>query len=265
MKKNPKILTTNYNKKNNSSKKFSLPYRLIIKLLFLLIIVSGLIYFFLYSSFFKISNVIIDGSELIEGEEVEQAVFFYIEDNKNIWSFDSQGLENEIKKSFSLAQRVKVQKGVPDTIRVKIEERSPALIWLSGNEKYLIDDFGFVFSNLADYQEKKELLTSKLVAVKDRNNLPVSVNQRLVSKNWVEFINEIDVSLIDQFNLPAKRYYITETAFDLYVITSKGNLIFDVNRPAEDQLAALKTALDSIDRKKFNYLDLRINGWVYYK
>ncbi len=265
MKKNPKILPGDHNKKKNSKLSLNFSPSIIIKAVFVIIVVFGLIYLFFFSSFFKISDIEIDGAKLAESSEIENLVLKYTAEDDNIWTFSRYNLEKEIENNFLFVESVVVQKGIPDTLRVKVKEREPAVIWLSGKDKYLIDSFGYAFSNLADYQDKRDLLTDKMVKVTDRSKLPVTIGQRLASKNWVNFVGKIDRSLMDQFSLSVKNFYITETAFDLYAITNKGRLIFDTNRPIEEQLAALEVAFDSINKERFDYLDLRINGWVYYK
>ncbi len=266
MRKNPKILPghTKKESRENKTPRFSLGK--ILKFVFFIGLISGLIYFFIYSNFFNISKLIIEETNFVDRDEIEEIAYQHLtKENKNIWQFDGYQLEKEIKNTFPLVGEVIIQKGVPDTLRIKIKEREPALIWDSGEKKYLIDQEGFAFSKLVDYQEKKEQFLADLLTVNDKSQLPVEVGQKLVSSHWVDFIGAIDNKLIEDLKLPAQEYFITETAFDLNVVSPRGRILVDTNRSAEEQISALEIALENIDQENFEYVDLRISGWVYYQ
>jgi len=265
--KNPKIISStnssNYDNKNNRR-----GYNLLIfiKVLLLVAVIILLGYFVYYSSFFQVDSIEVEGGELVERSKLEQLAYDYLAREKNnIWLFDSYSLKQLVRDRFPVINKVVIQKGIPDTVKIIVYERKPKLVWVSDNQKYLVDDQGFAFINLNDYQEKKNQLQKKLIKIIDRSNLTVENNQRLVSKDWVDFVFQLDKRLLNDFNLPPKKYYITETAFDLYIVTEIGEIIFDTNQSIGEQLSALKTTRETVKKNIFDYLDLRINGWVYYQ
>jgi cell division septal protein FtsQ len=264
MQKNPKIFNTGDNKSKNSS--FSIKsLSTIFKLLIILSVIIGILYFIFYSSFFTISNLEIEGTQLASQKDVRQLSLDQISQSRNIWKFNDFQLEQKIKNDFPVVDQVIVQKGIPNTIRVKVTEREPVIIWKVENKSYLVDKVGIPFSDVKTYQNANKELSNQLITVRDTSKLPVKLNQRLVTSNWINFIIKIDRLLINEVQLPARRYQIKETAFDVYAISDKGKLIFDSNRPAEEQISALNKAVNSINKNRFTYLDLRIKGWVYYK
>jgi hypothetical protein len=262
--KNPKVIPNlSRNKPNNV---FKIPWPFIVKSLLLLIIVGGLFYLIFYSSFFNVSNLIVEGAQLTEESQVETLALDYLNSNsKNIFTLSSTDLKRNLDSGLPLVSSVIIQKGIPDTIKVILEEREPAIIWETSSKRYLVDDQGYVFLKLKDYLQKKDLLTEDLIKLNDRSGLPVEKEQRLVSSSWIEFVKQIDKKLLDRFDLAVSKYYIIESAFDLYGASSKGELIFDTNRSVSEQIQALKTLFESTNRKKYQYIDLRIAGWVYYK
>lgn len=226
---------------------------------------SGNSLFGLLFDFFQISKIEIKGTALVDQAAVRDLVYQQTMADKNIWQFNGYRLEELVKERFPVVRSVVVQKGIPDTIRVIVKERQPELVWQTGNKRYLIDSLGVVFSDFESYQGRSSLQLEELVLVRDISGLPVELNSRLVTSDWVEFVKKADRLLVDRLSLPAKRYTIEETAFDLTAVSQKGKIIFDTNQEIEGQLRALETALKNINRKQFVYLDLRIKGWVYYK
>ncbi len=264
---NPKIIpSSNSSIPNNKKERKSFNLLTLFKIILLIVVIVSVGYFFYYSSFFNVTSIEIEGSELVERRQLEELTYNYLDSNENnIWKFNGYGLRQTIEDQFPIIDQVIIQKGIPDTIRVVVYEREPKLIWVSDSQKYLVDQQGYAFINLDDYQEKKDHFQSSLIRIIDRSDLSVGSNQRLVSRDWVNFVLQLDKRLLNDFNLPAKKYYITETAFDLYVVSEIGEIIFDTNRPIGEQLSALRTTRESVSKKNFNYLDLRINGWVYYQ
>lgn len=243
----------------------TIPWGLIFRSLFLLGIVIGIVYFIFFSPYFLITKIEIRGPILVSQEEINSLVQAEIDQEPNIWFFSGDQLEEKVKKTFPLIEAATAQKGIPDTIRLLVREREPQLIWQTKKEEYLVDNQGYIFSRKKEYQEKAQEEKSYLPRIRDLNDLPISLNQKVAAKDWVDFIKQLDRLLIEEANLKVRSFTIKGTTFDLAAVTDRGQILFDTSRPAKEQVAYLKTAFENIKRKQFQYLDLRVKGWVYYQ
>ncbi len=262
MKRNPKIFIATEARKPQSRQ---IPWGLILRTLLLLAIVAGIIYFFIGSQFFNIDNIEIQGTILVPENEIETSAEAEIARQTNILFFTTTGLEKRLKEDHSLIQAISVQKGIPDTIRIVIREREPELVWQSNKKEYLVDSTGYIFALSQEYREKSGRSDKYLPRIKDLYKLPIKLNQKVAAKDWVDFIKELDGLLIKETNLKVKRYTIKGTTFDLAAVTDRGKIYFDTGRSAKEQVGYLETAFDSIKKKRLQYLDLRVKGWVYYQ
>jgi len=243
----------------------SVNWGVFLRILLLLAIVALIIYFFFYSNYFMIEKSQIQGTVLTSKKQIDSLVKQEIKSEANILFFPSNQLEEKIEDNFSLILQATVQKGIPDTIRVLVEERKPVLIWQTANKNFFIDQRGIAFTAKKDYQKITGEKYDYLPTVDDQSDLPVEIGQKVAAKDWINFISELDKQLIEKLTLQSKKFTIKGTTFDLTANTEKGKIYFDTSRAVDEQIKALTTALKNIKKKKFDYLDIRIKGWVYYK
>lgn len=252
----PKIITVKEEKKSNFH--FSKRYFWIILIVVVLIF---LIYGLFFSSFFKIKNVDVKGANLVDGEKVKKVVMFALNEQSNIFLYDSNNIAEKINQNFPLISEVQIQKGIPDTIRILLIERKPVIVWQAGTSKYLVDKDGYAYLE-ADANNSKDLAT-----LIDSQNLPIKLSDKIASRNFIEFTLEIIEKFRPRSNLTIKEIRINDTTFDLYVVTEDGfAVIFDTTRSAETQLDDLRRVMVHLNgAKPKEYIDLRIEGWAYYK
>jgi cell division septal protein FtsQ len=238
---------------------------LIFRLFLLLVAIGGAIYLIYYSQFFSIASIEIQGTVLAPQDQLLALAQEEISQQSNILFFETTNLEEVIKERYPIIQSVNLQKGLPDTIRLIVREREPELIWRTEGEDYLIDSSGQLFASSQEYQEKSGQSDKYLLTVKDLSNLPVQINQKVTTKDWVAFVKEVDQLIIEKTKLEVVKFVVEGTTFDLIALTDKGKILFDTTQPPQDQIRSLKTGLETIKKKQFQYIDLRIRGWIYYK
>jgi len=253
----PKIIVPSKGEKKNSIKLSKKSCGLI---LFFLIIILVL-YLLFFSSVFKVKNVEIKGDNLIEGEKVKKLVEFALGNENNILLFDDSSLEDTIKENFSLIQSLTIQKGLPDTLRILIIEKNPVVFWEASGKRYYVDSSGFA------YMEARADAKDAIITVYDQQNLPVEPGQRVVSKNFISFLEQVKTNFKKITGLNYDRFEVYETTFDLVVLTKNGfKVFFDTNRSPEEGLDDLRRVILHLQGKKpKEYIDLRVEGWAYYK
>jgi len=224
----------------------------VIVVLSLSIIVSiGLIYFIFFSSFFNIKNIEMVGSQ---NESIKQILEQY--KGKNLFSFKIQDLENQLRSANCNIDELKVYRGIPDTIRIKLADREPMFIWQTGDKQFLVD------SNAIIYAEAS--VNTCLPVVLDKNNLSVEVPSQIATNSFVDFVRQAQKDMQDKVKI--KNFFVEETTFQLTLLTEDNlEILFNTLRPLSDQIDAFDKVYSQYKGEIKQYVDLRVEGKVYYK
>jgi len=233
--------------------------KVIFYLILLLIFAWLIFYFFFRSNFFKIKDVEIEGSKTVSVEDLRQLIDKILEKNDNIWLFKIGEVEKEILRDHPDIEKVVFKRGLPSTIYVSLQERSPKILWQSGDNTYLVDNSGIAYEKSGPRTDLTKIIDKKEVAVK--------VGEKIITKDFVEFVNKVAAKFPQATGRKVKNFAVEETIFEVTAISERGErFIFDTTREAESQLGNLQRVLKKIGReKKIEYIDLRVEEWVYYK
>lgn len=220
-------------------------------LLVFIIILSGLVYLFFYSPIFKIKNIIVEGVSL-EGNAFENLK------GKNILFINTADVKSELSQKYPELNIIKIVKGLPDTLKIKLEEHQAKILWQTQGKNYLVDSNGVIFKEIEG--------ESDLPQVKDNKDLAVVLNQPVVTTNFINFIAELNANFNQETGLIIDRYAVNETIFQIDAVTVLGwKVIFDTTRKAQDQLSDLSRFLKDHQSEVKEYVDVRVEGRVYYK
>lgn len=227
------------------------------KLFIFIIIVAALIYAGLFSPIFKIKKIVVVNNQIIlEGDIVK-----FLEErnikNKNIFLLNSDQVKNVLLDYYVRIEDARVYKSYPAKIRIKIKEKPSTVIWQSGVRKYLLDNTGIVISEVND--------DVKMPTVIDSASLPVSVGDKIATKEFIDFINIVDESLKKRFGLNVTNYIIEQTTYETKVNISSGfYIIFDTTADVVEQLDKLAKVYQEGD-KITSYVILSVDGKVIVK
>ena len=250
----PKIFTQ---KKERKQKRSYNPLPLL-KFLLILVAICLFTYFLLFSSFFKINLVIVEGNKLVEKDRIEKLV----PKGENIFLLDKDELKNEIIGNIPEVSDVQIYKGIPNALKIVILEHDQSIIWQSDGRSYLISSEGYAYRDVTD----KISDYSSLPRVEDNSNIKVVEGQKIVSPNFVAFIQNIYSNFFTFVNIEPDYFSIKETTFDVDLKTKAGFIVkFDSLRSSKKQLDDLKKVLVEKRDQINEYVDLRIDGWAYYK
>lgn len=191
----------------------------------------------------------------------EDEILKHIPVNRNILFIDSMEIQENILSSILEISDVKIYKGIPNALKIIVEENSPSLIWLTQERVFLVNNSGVAY---------KEVVTPEgfesIPKVIDKKNIQISTSQKLVSDRFISFLEHLNSNFHDQVNLNPEYYFLEETTVDLYLKTKEGIVIkFDSLREPVQQISNLKVVLMEKRQEINEYVDLRVNGWVYYK
>lgn len=226
------------------------------KIFFYFIFLGLLGYVLFFSSWFKVKEVMVEGNSLLSKGMVVES----IPTGQNIFLFDIGKTRSDLIKKFPEIKSVEIYRGIPNAIKVVILERDGKITWQSGENIYLVSDQGEVVRKIAGEEG------AGLVKVIDKTNLPVVPGTQLVSPNFIAFVTNISSSFYDMVNIKPLDFEVGETTFDVNLKTDAGIYVkFNTLRSSKKQLENLKTVLVSKRQDIKEYVDIRVDGWAYYK
>ena len=224
--------------------------------IFILLLFFSIIWLFLYSPYFRIREITIEGNSLVPGEEIERRV----RTNENIFRFNITKTRAEIMKNNPAIEDLAIYRGIPNALKIVILERKPILVWQTQGRYWLIDDAGVVDKEIGAGE------STDLLRISDQKNLEVKIGDQIVSSSFISFAKNISDKFFEYTNIKISGFQVPETTFDLYVYTEAGFYVkFDTTRSADKQLSDLKNIIITYRDSIHEYIDVRINGWAYYK
>ncbi|PIS07878.1 hypothetical protein COT78_01440 [Candidatus Berkelbacteria bacterium CG10_big_fil_rev_8_21_14_0_10_43_13] len=235
--------------------KFKLsPARL--KFLLILIIILVVLYYFFASSQFQVKEIIIEGNSLVSKDEIVSI----LPQGKNIFLFNTEKSRSEIVSKFPEIKQVAIYRGVPDALKIVVLERENKMVWQTNSDLYYVSAKGYVTRKIVTKQ------IGSLPVVVDTKNLPIKLGQELVSPNFVAFITNVFSSFQIEEGIKPLNFEIPETTFNINLKTEAGFYVkLNSLRSSQKQLGDLKKILTQYRDNIHEYVDLRIDGWAYYK
>jgi cell division septal protein FtsQ len=205
-----------------------------------------------------IEQLVHDQIALDERSRLKQTIFFV----------PTKVLERRIVTQLSSVQAVRVTRELPGTIKVVVQEKTPALLLLAANTYYFVDAEGIAYE-----QAKLENLPGIVIpTIKNKDtDANVIIASPVVSADLVKFVTAIQKELPNQIGAQVVDIFIPSLAARevSFRLDNNWEIRFDTTRPAENQLSLLKQVLDTTippaDKPSIEYIDLRIADRIYYK
>ena len=240
-------------------------FELIKKYAFYILLVIVAIYIVFFSGIFRVSRVDVQGpnSELSQDLEIESNKYIKALFTGSNWIFiDSGSLKSQLQKTFTGQESITVKKIFPNRIEVKTDEQQSAIIWKTGNQRYVVSINGRSLSEIKDQN------TNGLPVVIDGSSIPIKVGDRVVSRDFVDFVIKLNDYFRDN-KIEVEQIYVNETTSELNAKLKDGYVVkFNTSDPADSQTRSLSASLALIksqNKKPSEYIDLRVTGKAFYK
>ncbi|MHB1377582.1 MAG: cell division protein FtsQ/DivIB [Candidatus Humimicrobiaceae bacterium] len=141
-------------------------------------VIGGLNYFY-NSSYFKIKNIDITGSNYYKPETIIESIKDL--NGANIFEVDKKKYEDTIINNFTRIKKAELQKVFPDKLTIRLVERLPFLVVLYKNSYFLIDNEGVVIEDVTANKEKYK----DLLIIKDAINYTPVPGDKIARKNVI--------------------------------------------------------------------------------
>ncbi len=240
----------------------------------LLIVVSSVLYFLLFYSGIQFKNIIVLGNQKVISKDIENLVSGNINikifgignweiDSKSIFLTDTDKLGKEILEKFPLIGDVSINKNLPQTLIINVEERKPIGVFCpqtnsgqTDSSCFSIDGDGVIFESLAPIPAGTTIVRQVL------ENSQVFSGEEVIAKNIITAISDIQKNLKDNFKINLDEVMIT-SPLRLDADTNEGwHIYFDLgpNSDINSQLKKLDLLLNggisSDSRKNLRYINL---------
>lgn len=227
---------------------------------------------FMFSDKFKVNRVIVVGNDSVSDERVEEQInlekdgtVWGIFPRSNIFFFNTDRAAARLQEEIVQIRQAKVTRQMPDSLKVYLEEREPALVWVTGGREYYLDLEGVISKEIRGEPE------FSLPRLRDESNREVQTKEKLVSKNFVDFAASLANTFQSETGLayeelstpaPVSREIRVRTAFGGYIyFTSERTLASQYQK----LLLILNKELKKGQKEKLEYVDLRIKDKIFYR
>jgi len=226
-----------------------------VKMVFYLIALLVGLYFVFASPLFKLKQILVEGNKSIPKEDVEKRFNL----GTNLLLLSTKNAQKDLLNVYPQIQNVQIFKGIPDAIKIVIYEKEFKAVWETNGIRYYLSAHGEITKPVGD--EKTDL-----PLIVDKQNFPVKPNQQIASPNFIAFITNISENLNKEVGINPNHYEVAETTFDVNLYTDAGFYVkLNALRSSKKQLENLKKVLAEKRPEIKEYVDLRIDGWAYYK
>lgn len=227
-----------------------------LKFIFYLAVLLVILFYVFLSGKFAIKEVMVEGNKLTPSDKIVS----YAPKGSNILLINSSKIRDRILAENPQIQDVQIIRGVPDAVKIVVLEHENKIIWQTGGVKYLISTLGVATKKI----DEGEIYNYPIV--NDSKNLPVRLGDGIVSPNFIAFVANINDKFFETTNIKQTYFEIPQTTFDVFLYTEAGFYVkFNSMRSSAKQLENLKKVLVEKRQDVHEYVDLRIDGWAYYK
>jgi len=234
--------------------------------LLIVVPIAWFIWFALFTKTFTVQAVtVVDARDY-----TAQAVQTLLEPmkGKNIFWLNTGLLEQNLTINVPQIRVVHIDRKLPSTLKVIVQEKQPVMLLVSQKKYYFVDEGGIA------YEEAQLDTLPGVVLPTVKNSDPtvaVTLGSPVVDQSFITFIATVQKEL--PHIVPAQVVEIeipSLAAREVHIQLSNNWIIkFDVTRTAEEQLGVLQKLLTGTiaakDQPNIEYIDLRIPQRVYYK
>ncbi len=238
-----------------------------------LLLITLLIYFLFFSYYFRVKKInLVDAKEVSENQikqsfdDFKKNRRFLIFPADNIFIMDKEKLKRKILDDNYYLEDLEIEKKLVDVIKIKLKEKVISAAWVSGSNLYYIDNYGKICCEASI----DGIVEREMPAIYDLENKETKFNEEVVTQNFIGFLKELNEKFPQQIKVEVKKYWVPsilsrevhlETDTDFMVLLS-------VDRSVDAQLNDLNIVIQEQLKNNLNnveYIDLRVENWVYYK
>jgi cell division septal protein FtsQ len=217
------------------------------------------ILFVIFGPWMRIRTVEVRGVVLIDPASVTAAVPL----GALTLFWDDADFFAEMNQRYPGARFV-VQRGIPSTISIRVEESEAALLWKTAGTIAVVSNTGTVITTAANGSPMTSVLQD-IPVVTDTQNLPITPGTTLVSQTFIEAVQNLYRVMPEE--LPSEQIQsvtVGTTTYEVTVVLASGrSLILTTLGDMAVQLRNARRVFAQTNLAPSATLDLRVDGWAY--
>ncbi len=230
---------------------------------FILILVFGLSYFFIFSQVFRIEEIKISSTDDSLKMKVEEVIKKEI--GKNIFLVNLKKISKEILSEFPEIAQLNLKRKFPRIINIQIETREPVGIWCyqSYDKCFFINKEGIIFKEIGE-----ESIEGKIIILSLKEGEIFALGEEILVPQTLELILEIEKELKENLKIEIENFTVVSEK-RLNVKTNENwEIYFNLEKDTKLELTKLKVLLEEEippeKRRNLEYIDLRFEK-IFYK
>lgn len=270
-----KLLRSTFSQVPKKKKYYSKSLNVKVLRVVIVIIFLVLFYFLFYYPYFSIKSVIVVDHKIVNEDRIEDIGWhtlnkmrYLILPGRNMFVFDKQAIKRDIKEQISEIDSVEVVRKFPDIIKIKVQEAKPAALWKSGDNYYYLDQGGMVRGGVSNLEKFSE---ENIFTINDSNNKEVQLKENVVYAKHINFIKALYEKL-PEIKINIKEIALPSPLADEVHVTTENDwrIFFTLERQLDQQITNLQLVFENeinykLSEAELNYVDLRVESWVYYR
>jgi cell division septal protein FtsQ len=259
----------------------------------LLMGIGGFIYFFIFSNFYNVTDIQVSGNVVISTDDVLDITGQYLNKNqlfifknRNIFLFSKNAIKKRLNEVIIL-EDLKVDKILPNTIKLTLVEKNSAIKWISNDNEYLLDNQGQIIKKyyvsatpqifVVQSENNAPKITpetgndAKFIKIRNLANQQVNLGDFVMKAENASFILELADKIKDMEYLKYTEIDVPN-AYPQYlsvIMAGDWQIQFNLLDSVSLQLNRLNLLIDQKIKKenlnRLEYIDLRLGESIYYK
>ncbi len=237
---------------------------------------AALVYAVFFSPWLRVEEIVFRGDPTTDKEEIEEKIYSLM-DKKHLGIFygnhffflKKRKIEQTILEKFKIFESVEIKKNFFGVLEIALKKKDAPILICGEVDCVSLDENGVAlekvsFGDLAKFGSNVEVIY-------DESKSEIEIGKGLNTKSHLEFIRNIKKIIEKNSKIEIKELYTPlPSASEIKGKTAEGWLIlFNTEVPLTANAEALRIILENEikteDRICLEYVDLRINGKVYYK
>lgn len=215
----------------------------------------GIIWFFLFSSFFTVNNIEISGTQLV----AKKAIIDILPKGENIFLYPVKEKNREILSHYPEISSTAIFRGLPNSIKIEITEYSPSVLWKRNITCGFVNENGIFY-----YLLKEELTDFQLPLVIENIPSQLKVKDQVATASFITFVKEVKEGFFDLPQITFDHVELGVNNFDIVIKTKENiDILMSTDEDLNRQLFYLKEILEKRRDKVTKKIDVRIPRWGY--
>jgi len=236
-----------------------------------ILIIIGIIWFFLAAPVWHIKNINISGVTRLAPVEIEKIILAQTQERRylifkqtNLFLFDQEAASKKIIDDYNFAS-LEIKKKWPRSLEIKVGEKPYAFIFQEGSGLFYASRDAFLIREIAVSEEDKQKYF--ILENKNTTSLIGEKDKVIIKEAYLNFILNLAERLNLYPELPAERFIIDQEFNTVKVKFRNGPLVyFNTQVEATNQVERLllvKKEKIKDNFSKINYIDLRYGGRIF--